>query len=494
LKQTLPQALVYRGFVTEDALGAGDAMSNGLIHYHEMAARAPLEVARRLKRHAHLAYLDSGKDPEGLGRYSYVAADPFGVFRVIKGRAYWNESALDAPPFEAFRSLLERYQRPIWADLPPFQTGVIGFLSYEAARLMEAVPCMVEPDDHMPDIEFGFYDVVFAHDHAENRSFILSSGWPEQDPSARDQRAKARIAWLLDVLDEPMPAEALNPAITEWQFDMDQARFEAAVQGTIERILNGDLFQANLAQRFLAKLPAGFDPLVFYANLRRMSPSSFGAYLNFGDISLASNSPERFLTLKNRRIEARPIKGTAPRGATPEADKALAQGLKDSVKDRAENTMIVDLLRNDLSRVAEPFSVKVPILCGLETYASMHHLVSVVEATLAANYDGLDLIMAAFPCGSISGAPKLKAMGVIGEIEGVSRGVYCGSIGYIGVDGTMDLNVAIRTVTFQTHQARFHAGGGITALSHPSEEYQETLVKAERIFRAFRLPLSEEET
>jgi para-aminobenzoate synthetase component 1 len=163
------------------------------------------------------------------------------------------------------------------------------------------------------------------------------------------------------------------------------------------------------------------------------------------------------------------------------------------MKDRAENTMIVDLLRNDLSRVAEPFSVKVPILCGLETYASMHHLVSVVEARLTKEHDGVDLIMAAFPCGSISGAPKIKAMEVISDVEAVPRGVYCGSIGYIGCDGAMDLSVAIRTVTFRHDEASFHAGGGITALSDPTEEYEETLVKAERIFRAFRLPNGEED-
>jgi len=463
-------------------------MSNGPINYREISAREPLEVVRKLQRHAHLAFLDSGKDPEGLGRYSYVAADPFGVFRVIHGVAYWNGSALDEPPFEALRVVLNRYQRPAHAALPPFQTGAIGFLSYEAARLIEAVPGMVPPEEHMPDIEFGFYDVVFAHDHAENRSFILSSGWPEENPLARERRAEERLSWLMNALNVPASDEALNPVIDTWQFDMDRTRFEAAVSGTIERILNGDLFQANLAQRFVTALPADFDPLVFYANLRSMSPSTFGAYLRFGDVTLASNSPERFLTLKERHIEARPIKGTAPRGATVIEDERLAQGLKESMKDRAENTMIVDLLRNDLSRVAELHSVKVPVLCGLETYASMHHLVSVVEAILAKTCDGVDLIKAAFPCGSISGAPKIKAMEVISDVEAVPRGVYCGSIGYIGVDGSIDLSVAIRTVTFTQLAAQFHAGGGITALSDPAAEYEETLVKAERIFRAFRLP------
>ena len=467
-------------------------MAIGPIHVREILPCEPLEVARKLEPYAHLAFLDSGKDPHGLGRYSYIGADPFGVFRVIGGVAHWNDDALEADPFEALRAILKRHEFPTHPDLPPFQTGAIGFLSYEAARLIETVPGMIRPDADMPDLAFGFYDVIFAHDHAENRSFILSSGWPDQDVARREKRAEARAVWLLNVINSPSPQASDNPAIEDWHFDMDRARFERSVADTIERILNGDLFQANLAQRFVASLPDHFDPMGFYATLRSMSPSTFGAYLSFGDLQLASNSPERFLTLKERHIEARPIKGTAPRGKTRIEDEALATALKDSMKDRAENTMIVDLLRNDLSRVAEKFSVKVPVLCGLETYASMHHLVSVVEATLADQCDGVDLIKAAFPCGSISGAPKIKAMEIISEVEGVPRGVYCGSIGYIGCDGAMDLSVAIRTVTFRANQASFHAGGGITALSNPSEEYQETLVKAERIFRAFRLPRGEE--
>ncbi len=461
-------------------------MPNSAVHCRLMDPREPVAVAQALAARPHLAFLDSGKDPSGLGRYSYVAADPFGVFKVIGERAYWNNVALSARPFDALRVLLQRYQQPTAPGLPPFQTGAIGFLAYEAARLIEEVPGMAAPGSGIPDIELGFYDVVFVHDHARNESMILSSGWPEMDAGERAIRANHRISKLLELIDAPFAQLSPNPSITTWNFDVTQESFEKSVSGTVERILQGDLFQANLAQRFIADLPDGYNPLTFYSTLRTMSPAPFGAYLGFEGITVASNSPERFLTLKDRKIEARPIKGTAARGETSQTDKALADALLHSAKDRAENTMIVDLLRNDLSRVSEPFSVKVPVLCGLETYASVHHLVSVVEAQLADGCDQVDLLKAAFPCGSITGAPKIKAMEVIGQVERVPRGIYCGSIGYFGFDGSMDLNVAIRTVTFQGNSVCFHAGGGITALSNPRDEYAETLVKAERIFQAFR--------
>jgi len=468
-------------------------MPKGFIHCREISPREPFALARALAGFQHLAFLDSGKDPSGLGRYSYVAGDPFGVFSVRDGKASWNNSPLDEPPFEALRIMLDRYRLESQPGLPPFQTGAIGYFSYEAARFIEKIPEMPAPEQNMPDMELGFYDVVFVHDHADNRSVILSSGWPETTEQRRRERAEARINEMLMYFDQPTPPLNRNPPIEQWTHDFTQKRFEAAVSETIQRILAGDVFQANLAQRFLTTLPAKFSSLSFYATLREISPATFGAYLAFGEVAIASNSPERFLTLKDRHIEARPIKGTAPRGDTPEADAALALVLTQSVKDRAENTMIVDLLRNDLSRVADPFSVKVPILCGLETYASVHHLVSVVEATLGSAHDGINLLQAAFPCGSITGAPKIKAMEIIGALERVPRGVYCGSIGWLGFDGNMDLSVAIRTVTFREGKAAFHAGGGITALSHPQDEYQETLVKAERIFSAFRRPDGEGE-
>jgi para-aminobenzoate synthetase component 1 len=468
-------------------------MSTSGVLCREIDPRKPVDVAHLVSDQPHLAFLDSGRNFGNLGRYSYVAADPFGVFEVIDGLAFWNSMRLPSSPFDALREILQRYELPTDDNLPPFQTGAIGFLSYEASQLIETVPNMPEAEGGMPDIKFGLYDVVFVHDHATNRSMILSSGWPETDPTKRKNRADERLAEFLRRLDVRSRQKPSNPSVDNWEFSASQQRFESSVADTIDRILEGDLFQANIAQRFHVELPKNYDPLGFYAHLRSVSPATFGAYLSFGNLQIASNSPERFLSLVDRHIEARPIKGTAPRGDTPEADRALSEALLHSVKDRAENTMIVDLLRNDLSRVASPFSVTVPTLCGLETYASVHHLVSVVEAKLAEGQDAIDLIQAAFPCGSITGAPKIKARELIADFEKIPRGIYCGSIGYIGFDGTMDLNVAIRTVTFKDQMARFHAGGGITALSDPHEEYKETMVKAARIFGAFRQPYGDSE-
>ena len=254
---------------------------------------------------------------------------------------------------------------------------------------------------------------------------------------------------------------------------------------TIEYILAGDIFQANISQCFSAAIPEGFDALAFYKRLRSLNPATFSAYLDYGDVQIASSSPERLLSFDGTTVEARPIKGTRRRDPNPALDAALVAELSSSRKDRAENVMIVDLLRNDLSRVCAPGSVRVPVLCGLESYASVHHLTSVVTGELKPDKTVGDLIAAIFPGGSITGAPKIRAMEVIAEIEGQGRGVYCGSIGYFGFNGQVDLNIAIRTAMFSQGTARFQGGGGITARSEPAAEYEETLTKISRIMEAF---------
>jgi para-aminobenzoate synthetase component 1 len=246
------------------------------------------------------------------------------------------------------------------------------------------------------------------------------------------------------------------------------------------------VFQANIARRFSVMLPTWFDALAFYERLRSLNPAPFAAFLRYGDFTIASSSPERFLNLDGQRVETRPIKGTIARSIDPKEDQRRAEFLLASEKDRAENIMIVDLLRNDLSRVCTAHSVEVPTLCGLESYASVHHLASVVTGMLARDQDAVTLLRACFPGGSVTGAPKVRAMEIIAEIEGTSREVYCGAIGFIGFNGCMDTNIAIRTVMIRDRVAVFHAGGGITAMSQPEAEYEETLAKAQRIFDAFR--------
>nr|WP_274380637.1 aminodeoxychorismate synthase component I [Oleomonas cavernae] len=354
------------------------------------------------------------------------------------------------------------------------QRGAMGFLAYEAGRLFERQPAM---PGGVPDAIFGIYDWVIAFDHGSGEAILMADLWPEADGQGNRDRVLALLA-------TPEPRRVDTPLALDWQSNFTPAAYRAAVAGVIEAILAGDLFQANIAQRFTASLGAGFDPWAYYERLRAANPGDFAAYLAFGDLAVASSSPERFLKVTGDRVETRPIKGTIARDPDPAIDAARAAALLASEKDRAENVMIVDLLRNDLSRVCRPHTVEVPALCALETYAGLHHLVSTVTGQLEAGRDALDAVAAAFPGGSVTGAPKPQAMQVIAQTEQVARGVYCGSIGYLGFDGSADFNIAIRTVTFTQGQASFHVGGGITALSDPVAEHEETLTKAARIFAA----------
>jgi para-aminobenzoate synthetase component 1 len=274
------------------------------------------------------------------------------------------------------------------------------------------------------------------------------------------------------------------PGVPGLTSNFDRARYLATVRRAIEYVHAGDCFQVNIAQRLL--LPATLSPLELYGRLRERNPAPFAGYLDLGDFVVASASPERFLRVQDGVVETRPIKGTRPRGATPAEDQARRQELLDSAKDRAENVMIVDLLRNDLGRVCAYGSVRVPALCRLETYRTVHHLVSEVRGRLRDGLGPVDLLRAAFPGGSVTGAPKVRAMEIIAELEPTARGAYCGSLGYLGFDGTMDTSILIRTFTVGRGWCQFPVGGGIVADSVPEREYEETWHKAEGLLRALR--------
>jgi len=437
----------------------------------EIAYRDPAEAAERLRARPGRAFLDSAMRHESLGRYSYLAADPVGVFRVKDGAAFWNEAPEPDAPLLALQRRLAAHRVETVPGLPPFQGGAIGYLGYEAGALFDRAP---DPAG-VEQMRFGFYDAVLAWDHRDKKCWIISA--PDAD---------ARIARLRALLEADAPAQASTGwAAPAWRSNFTPERYAAAVERVKAYILDGDIYQANIAQRFTADLPEEFDAWALYRRLRETNPATFAAFLDFGDLVLASSSPERFLRCRGGRVETRPIKGTTARSVDPAQDLAAGEALLRSEKDRAENVMIVDLLRNDLSRVCKPGSVEVPTLCGLESYANVHHLVSVVLGELQAGRDAMDLIAASFPGGSITGAPKIRAMEIIREIEGGPRGVYCGAIGWLGHDGAMDLNIAIRTVAFEGREASVQAGGGITMLSDPEAEYAETLDKARRVFAAF---------
>ncbi|MGH6863631.1 MAG: aminodeoxychorismate synthase component I, partial [Methylocella sp.] len=369
---------------------------------------------------------------------------------------------------------------------PPFQGGAAGLFSYELGRSFERLP---KPElDHLafPDLSLGLYDVVVAFDLIERRGFILSMGFPELDPAARDRRAIERGRWFEARLQRaPVAPPAGNISLEGWTSNFTRVGYERMVREVIEKILSGDIFQANVAQRIEAPVPPDFDHFGFYRRLRELNPAPFAAYLDHEDFVIASASPERFLKLEGDRVETRPIKGTRPRFADAILDAFQARALTESRKDRAENVMIVDLLRNDLAKVCLPGSVQVPQLCGLETFASVHHLVSSVVGRLREGQGAADLLAAAFPGGSVTGAPKVRAMEIIAEMEGHARGPYCGAIGYIGFDGTMDTSIVIRTAAFRGGTCVVQAGGGIVTASDPAAEYDETLDKARAMFEAF---------
>ncbi|NIY74431.1 aminodeoxychorismate synthase component I [Thalassospira sp. HF15] len=433
-------------------------------------------------------FLDSGD----RDRFSYIVVSPLHKLTAKNGQVELDGFDVPGDPFDVLDDLLGRYKIETHEDLPPFQGGAVGYFGYELSHQTEVLP--KAPDDwlYMPDMAVGIYDLVIAFDQLDRRMWLISTGIPEAPGPKRDQRANDRMALVRKYLRlaKPLietPATPHAPTVSAWQSNFDRSAYEAAVQRVIDYIFAGDIFQANLSQSFRAEFPSDAVPKRFdlYRRLRDISSAPFGAFLNFGDVAVLSNSPERFLKVTNGQIQTKPIKGTRPRGETPLSDAELAQELMLSVKDRAENIMIVDLLRNDLSKVSNPHTVKTPAICALESYANVHHLVSTVTGELKEGKTSIDALRACFPGGSITGAPKIRAMEIITELEGMTRGAYCGAIGYVGFDGTMDTNIAIRTLSVNGGKMAFNVGGGIIADSDPAMEYEETLVKAAKMFELF---------
>ncbi len=456
--------------------------------HRELDTIEAVDAAERLSSRRGMAFLDSAMRHPQLGRYSYLAVDPFGTFVVRDGAATWNGAPLGGPPLDALRALLARYRCDAAPGLPPFQGGCMGYFAYDFARRLESLAAPEVNGAQCDEVALHFYDVVVAFDHEQRRCWLIASGFPEDDPDRRRARARARldeVARQLERSPEPIRAARQTDAAVAWESNFSRETYMAAVERVREYILCGDIYQANISQRFVATLPTGLEHWRLYRRLRRENPATFAAFLSFGDLSLASSSPERFLRLQDRLVETRPIKGTEKRFADAELDRAAAARLQNSEKDRAENIMIVDLMRNDLSRVCAPGTVEAPQLCALESYASVHHLVSVVTGRLRDDADAIDLFQACFPGGSVTGAPKLRSMDIITELERQARQAYCGAIGYLGFDGNLDANIAIRTVILRGRTAIFQAGGGITLMSDPAQEYEETLAKAQRIFAAF---------
>jgi para-aminobenzoate synthetase component 1 len=474
-----------------------------------MPAPAPWDVVRRLAALPHLLFLDSAGGPSDLARYSFVTAAPFSWLRGRGCRVELDGVARDGDPFFILAEHLARWPMQTLPGLPPFQGGAAGLFGYDLCHHLERLPRPRLDEFQTPDLAVGLYDWVIAFDHAADRAWIISTGLPHTDPLLRRRRARDRLLavrrWL-SRLDSAIPpvADASGsvgavanasgsvtpvlrhplPGLAGLASNFTRQGFLSAIRRAIEYVHAGDCFQVNISQRLLH--PATLPPLELYARLRQRNPAPFAGYLDVGDFVIASASPERFVLVQDGQVETRPIKGTRPRGATQEEDRARAAELLDSTKDRAENVMIVDLLRNDLGRVCAYGSVRVQAVCRLESYRTVHHLVSEVRGTLRPGLGPVDLLRAAFPGGSVTGAPKVRAMEIIAELEPTARGPYCGSLGWIGFDGGMDTSILIRTFTIGKGWVQFPVGGGIVADSDPQAEYAETLHKAEGLLRALR--------
>ncbi|MBG7609500.1 MAG: aminodeoxychorismate synthase component I [Anaerolineae bacterium] len=460
------------------------------VQVREISYRDPLAIFSRFAEQPYALFLDSAQITDRLGRYSFIAADPFLTMISKYGQILLGREKLQGNPFKVLARQINQFAIAHRSGLPPFQTGVAGYFGYDLRHHLEELPKAHVDDMEFPDMVMGFYDVVIAFDHLMQRAWIFSSGYPESDTRSQRKRALDRIQEFEDKIDQApvsisIPQPVNKPAIIQSNFK-SRERYEDAVQQVIDYIYAGDIFQANLSQRFKAKLPSQYSPFTLYRRLRAINPAPFAAYLNFEDVVIASASPERFLLLRDNWIETRPIKGTRPRGTTVESDQKFATALLRSEKDRAENVMIVDLVRNDLSRVCQNHTVNTPEICVLESYATVHHLVSKVEGQLKPGKTAIDLLQAAFPGGSITGAPKIRAMEIINELEPTQRGPYCGSVGYISFSGDMDTSIIIRTYAIKEDLVTFQAGGGIVADSNPAAEYDETLDKARALIHALQ--------
>jgi para-aminobenzoate synthetase component 1 len=462
--------------VREQTAGRGDT---GAPIGIEIDWLEPEKAFLALAGRPHRFWLDSALVDDRLGgRWSYVGADPDEVIELRDHNVWRNGSrcAVIDDPMGTLLAALRHPRRRRDPRLPvPFQTGLVGYLGYEAGRYLE--PSLGTPladPFRLPDLILADYATILAFDHRDRRAWIVaraSTGAGDARPERVDT-----LRHLLATGSAAGPPDALEGLDGDLVCNLDAHAFKEAVQRIVAAILAGEVFQANIARRYRGRLPQGTDPASLYRQLRRLSPTPFAAFLDLGQgRAILSASPERFVRVEDGRVETRPIKGTRPRAPDPDADRALARELLSSEKDRAENVMIVDLLRNDLYRSCEPGSVRVEALCALHSFPRVHHLVSTISGRTTA--DPLDVLLRAFPGGSITGAPKIRAMQLIRALEPDPRDAYCGTILWYAGDA-LDSSIVIRTLVVNGRTVTFHAGGGITAASDPASEEEETRVKA----------------
>ena len=427
------------------------------------------ELFCQFENEKHVMFLDSARDKESLGQYSILVSNPKLIVESKGSCVKIDGTVIGDNPFKELRTLLKTYKQSYESHLP-FIGGFVGFLSYDLKAFIEKLDITVTDDINMPDMYFGIYDGGVVYDHRNDLVYLTDADI--------DGKGETRITDMINIIEANAniieKIKHTTSAIIASNFEKEP--YKASISKVREYIRSGDIYQVNMTQRFKSELRD--EPFVLYQKLRELNPAPFASYIDFGTGHILSSSPERFIKVTDNIIETRPIKGTMPRSDDPVIDQENKEFLINSFKDQSELLMIVDLVRNDVSRIAKTGTVEVTELFKLESYATVHHLVATVKAEIDETNDIVDTLMATFPGGSITGAPKIRAMEIIDELEPTARALYTGSIGYIDFNQNLDFNIVIRTFICKDNQAYFQAGGGIVWDSDPELEYQESLDKA----------------
>src|SRR5690242_17581294 len=464
----------------------------------------PVSAFLKIAEHSDYAFLfESVEGGEQVARYSFLGKDPFLVLRSRAGRTVIDRSGVTSDTSEPFikvlRDLMAEFRAPFVPDLPRFTGGAVGFIGYDASvrfepALQDAWQEAAWARTNGTEDESGFmlFDTVLAFDHVKHRILIIANAriTPDEDLSALYQFACAKIQFLERELERSLSQSAGERGkAPEIRSNQTRERFENGVRTIKEHIAAGDIYQAVLSQRFETNIKA--DPFTVYRALRHVNPSPYMYFIRMGGFAIVGSSPEMLVRVEGQHVETHPIAGTRPRGRNDEEDLRLADELKRNEKERAEHVMLVDLGRNDLGRVCEFGSVRVPQYMGLERYSHVMHLVSTVEGRLSDEHDHLDAVVSCFPAGTVSGAPKIRAMQILSQLEPTRRDLYAGAVGYIDFAGNLDFCIAIRTITLRDGVARVQAGAGIVADSHPAAEYEETRDKARALLQAIEMAETE---
>jgi len=450
----------------------------------------PVSAFLKIAEHSDYAFLlESVEGGEHVGRYSFLGKDPFLILRGRDGRTTVEQAGVETSRNESLmdtlRTLMAEFQSPYVPDLPRFTGGAVGYLDYDAAEWFEPAVRLTSPQLDRDQAGFMIFDTVLAFDHVKHRILAIANARlrPGEDLRALYDFACAKIDFLERELERNL-SRTRRPAPSELSVEANHTReqFEASVRQLQEQIAAGEVYQAVVSQRFDVHVSA--TPFDVYRALRHINPSPYMFFIRMGKDAIIGASPEMLVRVEGRHVETHPIAGTRRRGATPDEDQRLADELRRNEKEKAEHVMLVDLGRNDVGRIAEIGSVRVPQFMALERYSHVMHLVSRVEGRLAEDRDRLDALVATFPAGTLTGAPKIRAMQIVGALEPTRRGLYGGAVGYLDFAGNLDFCIAIRTITMRDGHAEVQAGAGIVADSHPAAEYEETRDKARALIAA----------